>query len=198
MAAALLDADVLVFQRRRRLVEVTLEYRVLDAEGRQVGLVRQEHQSTARKILQAVSQNDKLVPVHLVLSDDRGRQVLALLRGRTLFKSHVGVEDAAGAQVGRIVQRNVFGRKRFDLEAGGTTIGAVLGTDYWAWDFRVEDAAGAEVGQVTRYHVSLTERYSRRDTHILDRSPGIPEPLATLTLAAAIALGLVLQQEGTD
>lgn len=195
---ALRDADVLVFEQRAQLVEVTMEYRVLDAGGNQVGLVRQERQSTAQKFLKALSSNDQLLPVHLVLVDQTGAQVLALSRGTTLFTSNLAVEDAGGTAVGRIVQRNLIGRIRFDLEAGGTVVGALQGENWRSWDFRVEDTTGAEVARVTKRYAGLAEWYSTADTYVLQRTPDLADPLATLTLAAAMAVDLVLKQDEGD
>lgn len=198
MTTALRDADVLVFEQRAQLVEVTMEYRILDAEGRQVGLVRQERQSTAQKLFKAFSRNDQLIPVHLVLADESGAQVLALSRGSTLFKSNLAVQDATGTEVGRIVQRNLIGRIRFDLEAGGTVVGALQGENWRAWNFRVEDATGTEVARITKQYAGLAEWFSTADTYVLQRAPDLADPLATLTLAAAIAVDLVLKQDEGD
>lgn len=96
------------------------------------------------------------------------------------------------------MQRNLIGRIRFDLEAGGAVVGALQGENWRSWGFRVEDTTGAEVARVTKRYAGLAEWYSTADTYVLQRTPDLADPLATLTLAAAMAVDLVLKQDEGD
>ena len=38
----------------------------------------------------------------------------------------------------------LIGKVRFDLEAGGQTVGSIQTEDWQEWDFSIRDASGAE------------------------------------------------------
>src|SRR5688500_10584147 len=154
---ALLDHDLLVISQRAKLIELTNEYRIRDEHGSDVGLIRQEGQSKARKLLRLVTSVDQFLAVSLTVYDADGRAVVGLHRPPKLLKSRIDVTDGAtGAVVGRIVQQNVVGKIRFGLEdADGASLGEIRAENWRAWDFSVVDAAGAEAGRVTKKWAGL-------------------------------------------
>jgi hypothetical protein len=62
-----------------------------------------------------------------------------------VFKSKLRVEDGSGRAVGEIVQKNVFGKIRFDLiGSAGKGLGQIKAENWRAWDFSIVDAADNE------------------------------------------------------
>lgn len=195
--AALLDHDLLVISQRAKLIELTNEYRVRDEHGNDVGLIRQEGQSKARKLLRLVTSVDQFLSVTLTVYDADGRAVVGLRRPPTLLKSRIEVTDGSGAVVGRIVQQNVLGKIRFGLEdAAGAVVGEIRAENWRAWDFAVVDAAGVEVARVTKKWAGLgRELFTTADNYVLEVQPGVDSALRLLLLAAAAGIDTALKQD---
>ena len=196
--AALLEHDLLVISQKAKLIELTNEYRVRDEHGTDVGLIRQEGQSKARKLLRLVTSVDQFLAVSLTVYDADGRAVVALRRPPKLLKSRIEVTDGAtGEVVGQIVQQNVVGKIRFGLEdAGGAPLGEIRAENWRAWDFSVVDTSGAEVGRVTKKWAGLGhELFTTADNYVLEMQPGVAGPLRLLLLAAAAGIDTALKQD---
>jgi hypothetical protein len=56
-----LGRNVLVIEQKPKFVELTNEYRVLDETGNEIGAIRQEGQSKARKLLRLVGSVDQFL-----------------------------------------------------------------------------------------------------------------------------------------
>lgn len=193
----LLEHDLLVISQKAKLIELTNEYRVRDEHGTDVGLIRQEGQSKARKLLRLVTSVDQFLGVSLTVYDADGRVVVGLRRPLKLLKSRIDVTDGTGAVVGRIVQQNVLGKIRFGLEdAGGAAVGEIRAENWRAWDFAVLDAAGDEVGRVTKKWAGLGhELFTTADNYVLEIRPGVSGALRLLLVAAAAGIDTALKQD---
>ena len=63
--------------------------------------------------------------------------LLRITRPAKFMKSTViVVSDGNDAEIGQIVQQNVFGKIHFTLQAGGHTYGAIKAENWRAWNFR--------------------------------------------------------------
>ena len=113
----LLTLDRLIVNQKAKLIEVTQEYAIRDENGDQVGYIRQEGQSTLHKAARFITSIDQFLTHHFALYDDAGTKILELSRPAKFVKSRIVVKDGNGQQLGQIVQKNVFGKIRFDLEA---------------------------------------------------------------------------------
>src|SRR5690349_7898749 len=96
--------SVLVVNQKAKVIEITNEYAIFDAEGAQIGAVRQIGQSKARKVLRALTSVDQFLTTKLEVVDGDGSVVLQLTRPAKVFKSKVIVADGAGKEIGTIVQ----------------------------------------------------------------------------------------------
>ena len=112
----LLGRNRYVIAQKTKLIELTNEFAIRDEEGNQIGLIRQEGQSTAKKLARFVSSLDQFMTHTLAVYDSAGSKVLELTRPRKIVKSRLLVTDGTGTPAGQIVQQNVIGKIRFGLE----------------------------------------------------------------------------------
>jgi uncharacterized protein YxjI len=195
--ADLLGLDRLVVSQKAKLIELTNEYRIRDEDGNDVGVIRQEGQSKAKKLLRLVTSVDQFLTVRLSVYDAAGAKVVGLRRPAKILKSTVEVTDRAEQLVGRIVQQNVLGKIRFGLVgADGSALGEIRAENWRAWDFAVVDAAGAEVARITKKWAGLgKELFTTADNYVLEVSPGVAGPVRLLVLAAAAGIDTALKQD---
>jgi hypothetical protein len=106
------------------------------------------------------------------------------------------VEDAAGAEIGRIVQNNVFGKISFALEAGGQVLGAIKAENWRAWNFRIEDAGGVEIARITKTFEGVAKTlFTTADNYVVQLHVKPPQPLHSLVVAAAVSVDTALKQD---
>lgn len=193
----LLSRDVLVINQKAKLIEVTNEYRILDEQGLEIGTIRQEGQSKVRKVLRFVSNVDQFLTHTLAVYDAAGAKVLELVRPRKLLKSTMHVSDGTGRDVGRIVQRNVIGKKHFALEtASGEPLGSIDAENWRAWDFSIQDAAGVEVGRITKKWAGiLKEGFTTADNYLLNITGRVSPDLRLMMVASAAGVDTALKQD---
>lgn len=187
---------VLVVNQQAKVIELNNQYGVFDRQGRQIASVNQVGQSTAKKALRLLSSLDQFLTHHLEITDPSGQVLLRLTRPAKVVKSTVIVSDAAGAEVGRIVQQNVFGKIGFGLEAGGHTHGAIKAENWRAWNFRIEDHTGAEVARITKTFEGIARTlFTTADNYVVQLHTQLSDPLRTLVVAAALAVDTALKQD---
>jgi uncharacterized protein YxjI len=193
----LLTRDVLVINQKAKLIELTNEYRILDPEGNQIGTIREEGQSKAKKVLRFVSNVDQFLTHTLAVYDAEGTKVVELVRPRKFLKSTLQISDGTGRAVGKIAQQNVMGKKRFSLEdANGTAVGSINAENWRSWDFAIEDASGTEVGRITKkWGGLLREGFTTADNYILNISGEVTPDLRLIMLASAAGVDIALKQD---
>lgn len=195
----LLQRDVMVISQKAKLIEMTNEYRILDADGAEIGVIRQEGQSKLKKALRLFSDVDQFLTHRLAVYDATGTKVVEMVRPRKILKSTLQVFDGSGAERGRLVQQNVVGKKRFSLQsASGSELGSIDAENWRSWDFAIHDGSGAEVGRITkRWAGILREGFTTADHYMLQVS-GAPSPdLRLLMVAAAAGVDTALKQDDT-
>jgi len=195
----LLTRNVLVLSQKPKFIEMTNEYEITDEDGARVGTIWQEGQSKARKLLRLVTSVDQFLTHKLAVYDADGVKVLELVRPAKVFKSTVEVHDAADARVGKIIQENVVGKKRFRLAgASDEVLGSIDAENWRAWDFAIHDAAGNEVGRITKKWAGiLREGFTTADRYLLHISGEVSGPLRTLMVASAAGVDTALKQDDT-
>jgi uncharacterized protein YxjI len=192
----LLTEPVLVVNQKAKLIELVNEYKVFDQHGTQVAAVREVGQSKAKKVLRFVSSIDQFMTHRLEITDPAGNVVLQLTRPAKLVKSRVVVSDAAGGEVGAIVQKNAIGKIRFDLEAHGQVVGSLNAENWRAWNFNVQDPNGTELARITKTWEGLAKTmFTSADNYVVQIHYTLPEPLRSLVVAAALAVDTALKQD---
>lgn len=187
---------ILVVNQKAKLIELNNEYAVLDQHGNQIGGVRQVGQSTAKKVLRALTNVDQFLTHKLQIVDRDGSVALALTRPAKLVKSKVLVHDGLGNEVGAIVQQNAIGKIRFGLEAGGQQVGSINAENWRAWNFNIQDASGTEVARITKTWEGLAKTmFTTADNYVVQIHQPLPQPLHSLVVAAALAVDTALKQD---
>lgn len=195
--ANVLEMNRLFINQKAKLFELTNEYAIRDEEGAQVGAIRQEGQSAARKVLRALTKVDQYLTHRLAVYDADGSRVCELVRPAKVFKSKVIVSDGGGAGVGSIVQQNVFGKIRFNyVGASGEDLGGISAENWRAWNFSITDPGGREVGRITKKWAGVgKELFTTADNYLFEIEPTVSGPLRLLAFASAAGVDLALKQD---
>jgi len=194
--SVLFQHNVLVVNQKAKLIELTNQYSVFDSDGNTVGHVNQVGQSNVKKLLRRVSSVDQFRTHHFDITDASDALVMSITRPAKLFKSTVLINDSTGAELGRIVQENVFGKIHFALEVGGLKIGAIKAENWRAWNFSIEDADGREVARITKKFAGLArEIFTTADSYVVEIHENLSQPLHSLVIAAALSIDTALKQD---
>ena len=89
----LLDYSVIVINQKAKLIELVNEYAIRDPGGADIGIIRQEGQSTMKKLARFVSSLDQFMTHSLSVYQADGAKVLEVTRPRKFMKSTVEVAD---------------------------------------------------------------------------------------------------------
>jgi hypothetical protein len=187
---------ILVVNQKAKIIELNNQYGVFDQHGRQIAVVNQVGQSTAKKVLRLVSSFDQFMTHKLEISAPDGAVLMRLTRPAKVVKSMVVVSDAADNEIGRIVQDNVFGKIHFSLQAGGHTYGAIRAENWRAWNFRIEDHTGAEVARITKTFEGVAKTmFTTADNYVVQIHGQLAQPLKSLVVASALSVDTALKQD---
>ncbi len=187
---------VLVVNQKAKLIELTNQYAVYDRSGAQIGGVRQVGQSAGRKVLRALTSVDQFLTTKLEVVDMAENVLLRLTRPAKVMKSRVVVSDAAGNELGQIVQQNVIGKINFSLEAGGQTYGSINAENWRAWNFSIRDHEGQEVARITKTWEGLAKTmFTTADNYVVEMKRELEEPLRSLVVASALSVDTALKQD---
>jgi uncharacterized protein YxjI len=193
----LLERDKLVFNQKAKLIELNAEFAIRDTDGNQLGAIKQEGQSTAKKVVRALTKLDQFMTHTLAVYDSAGTKVVELTRPAKFFKSTVVVRDGSGAEAGKIVQQNVIGKISFSLQdARSNAIGSINAENWRAWNFNIKDANGNEVARITKTWEGLAKTlFTTADDYLLEVSGPATPALRLLILASAAGVDLALKQD---
>jgi len=195
--AALLGANTLVVSQRAKLVELTNQYDIHDAQGGELGSIHQENQSGRRKAVRFVAGVDQFLTHHLSVYDVADGKLLQVTRPAKLVKSRFAVRAADGRRVGDIVQDNAFGKIRFSLTGGdGRRLGRVRADNWRAWDFTIVDRDDREVARIDKKFVGVMKAvFTTADNYVVHVDPALAGDLRLLVIAAAAAVDTALKQD---
>ena len=193
---SLFTEPILVVNQKAKVIELNNQFSVFNAQGERIAIVNEIGQSAAKKVLRLVSSLDQYLTHRLQITDPNGFPLLQLTRPAKVVKSSVIVSDGGSNEIGRIVQRNVFGKIDFGLEAGGQTVGEIKGENWRAWNWRIEDHTGAEVARITKTFEGLaTTLFTTADNYVVQLHRVIPQPLLSLVIAASLSVDTALKQD---
>jgi uncharacterized protein YxjI len=187
---------ILVVNQKAKLIEINNEYAIFDQNARQIGAVREVGQSTMKKAVRLLSSYDQFLTHKLQVVDMTGQPVLALTRPAKLVKSRIIVQDAAGNEIGQIVQQNAFGKIRFSMESGGGLLGSINAENWRAWNFSIKDSSEQEIARITKTWEGLAKTmFTTADNYVVQIHRPLEEPLRSLVVAAALSVDTALKQD---
>ena len=192
----LFTEPVLVVNQKAKLIELVAEFKVFDQNGNQVGAVAQVGQSQLKKALRLVSSLDQFMTHTYEIRDAQERPVLILTRPRKIMKSKFSITRADGSEVGSVVQKNMVGKIKFSLQAGGQEVGSLNAENWRAWNFNIQDATGREVARITKTWEGLAKTmFTSADNYVLQMNEQLAEPLLSLVVATALCVDTALKQD---
>ena len=192
-----LNNDKVVINQKAKLIELTNEYAIRDTEGNDIGVIRQEGQSKAKKLARFVSSLDQFMTHSLSVYQADGSKVLEVTRPRKIMKSTVQVADGTGAPLGTIRQQNMIGKINFGLhDTADEKIGEIRAENWRAWNFSIVDSTEQEVARITKTWEGFAKTvFTTADNYLLDVTPGCQGPLRWLVYASAVSVDLALKQD---
>jgi uncharacterized protein YxjI len=192
----LMSEPILVVNQKAKLIELNNEYAISDQNGNQIGAVRQVGQSTAKKALRLMGSYDQFFTHKLQVLDHSHQVVLQLTRPAKFVKSKVIVQDAAGVEIGQIVQENAIGKIRFALVSNDQRYGMINGENWRAWNWNIQDFNGDEIGRITKTFSGFTRAvFTQADNYVVQIHRPLEEPLRSLVVAAAVSVDTALKQD---
>lgn len=192
----LFTEPILVVNQKAKIVELVSEYFVSDQNGNRIGSVAEVGQSTAKKIARFVSSLDQFMTHRYEIRDANEQPVLVLTRPRKIVKSSFVITRPDGTEVGQVKQNNVFGKIKFGLEAGGTSVGSLNAENWRAWNFNVQDAEGNEIARITKTWEGLAKTvFTTADNYVLEIKAPLTDPLRSLVVATALCVDTALKQD---
>ncbi len=177
------------------LLKFSNSYKVFDAQGTQLGLIRQQV-SGWHKVLRVISNLKAAMPFTLYVEDMNGRAQATISRGWTFFMSKIEVRDHQDMVIGRIRQKFKFFKPSFNIEDGqGQTIAIITG-DWKAWNFTITDAADNQIGTISKkWNGFLKEAFTTADKYVVSVTPAVAEDVRKIAIvSAAITIDMVLKE----
>jgi uncharacterized protein YxjI len=192
----LFSEPVLVVNQKAKFIEINNEYAIYDQHARQLGAVREVGQSNLKKAARFLTSIDQYLTHTLQVVDMHGTPQLTLTRPAKFIKSRIIVADPNGAEIGQIVQQNVFGRIRFGLEAGGAQVGSINGENWLAWNWNIRDHTDTEVARITKTWEGFGKTmFTTADNYVVQIRHQLQPPLLPLVVAAAVSIDTALKQD---
>jgi hypothetical protein len=193
----LLGASLYAVNQRSKVIEVITEFEVFSSTGAKLAHVRQIGQGGFRRFIRFFTSFDQFLTHHLDITDPDDDVVLRITRPAKFFKSRIEVFNGHDVFLGRVVQRNIFGKINFGMYAADGEHIATLKAENWrAWDFRVELWNGIEVARVTKTWEGLARTMlSTADTYVVRVHQPLADPLRSLVCAVALSIDLALKQD---
>jgi uncharacterized protein YxjI len=193
---ALFEARALVVSQKAKLIELTNEYDVHDANGALIARVVEVGQSGLKKAVRFLGNYDQFFTHRLEVRDPSGAVLLQMTRPAKLMKSRMQIAQADGTPIGEIVQDNVFGKKRFGFSVGGQIIGGIKAENWRSWDFAIEDGNGTEVGRINKKWAGIgRELFTTADHYQVLIHHELPYPLRLMVIASAVTVDTALKQD---
>ena len=193
---SLFTEPVLVVNQKAKLIELTNEYKVMDQNGNVIGSVDEVGQSTLKKAIRLLTNYDQFLTHKFEVRDANHSTVLKVTRPAKVFKSRFLVTRADETPIGEIVQENVFGKIRFGFVVDGRPVGGIFAENWRAWNFSIRDHTDTEVARVTKtWGGFIKAAFTTADNYVVEIPHPLPDPLASMVVAAALTIDTALKQD---
>jgi Scramblase len=192
-----LGASMLVLNQRTKLIEAITEYELFGSDGKSLGAIRQIGQSEGKLLVRFFTGLDQFFTHHFEIVGRDGHPALRLTRPAKLFRSKVHVFDGSDRFLGTIQQMNILWKINFELRGpNGQVVGFLRAQNVRAWDFHIYDWYEREVAAVVKsWEGWARTAFTRADRYVVRIHEPLPDPLRSLTVAAALAVDVALKQD---
>ncbi|WP_433722464.1 phospholipid scramblase-related protein [Nocardia sp. CA-129566] len=178
----LYTAPALIVHQTLTIFELAATHDIFDQNGARVGAVAEIGEDRRKMFARfLLLRTDSAFTRELEIRDEFGARVLAVTRPRKMFKNTLIVHGPNGEFIGKAVQEKVWGKKRFSFvtdegqRVGGMDADGMIRINAWS----IRDETGNEVATF-------------RSQFTMGRTRPLPEPLASMTLASALTVDMVL------
>ncbi|MBN2714186.1 MAG: oxidoreductase [Planctomycetes bacterium] len=195
----MLDMQSWFIREHVGMLKLTDTYDILDPDtNEQVGIAKENPGGLMTVLRLAV--NKQMLPTRVDIYEGavaEGRPAFSIKRGFTLLRSKIDILSPEGEVLGW------FKSKMFSLggafrvfDAQGNEVALVQG-NWKGWDFKFLDGSGNELGCVTKKWSGIgKELFTSADNYIISLNTEPDEAMATLLLAAGLAIDVIYGEGG--
>lgn len=215
----LYTAPVVIVNQKDNIVQVSENFDLLDNKGTKLGAIRQVDKNKFMKAFRIMTDMGKEVTKHFEVRDASGNVVLTIQAPNKFIGARFIVSRPDGSQIGEINSGKMFKGPMLSIVANGSPIGAVnfgdfayakQGLDKYEsikHDLRsgetlkrhaITDHADKVVAFIEKrsfHDLGLREGLNTSDSYVMERPTPLSEPLASLVVAAPLALDMYLHDE---
>jgi uncharacterized protein YxjI len=178
-----------------RVVEASAEYALSGPDGAPLGRAVQVGARRGARLLKAVSNMDRNLPVTLEFRDSGGGLVMTLVKPGGVGPQRFLLSDASGAEIGQIHQKIRMVREAFDVVVGGQPAGVLASENWYDRRFSVLDGSGQPYAQVHKlYEGYARARFTSADQYVVEFAAHASTQQRALALGAALAMDIALYQ----
>ena len=187
---------MLVVNQKTKLIELTNEYEVYDLHGQQIGAVVQVGQSTLKKAVRFVSNLDQFLTHRLEVRDATGVVAGPHPTGQVREEPGARSPAATACRSARSCRPTSSARSGSTWSPPVRSSVRIQAENWRAWDFAIVDAAGTEVARITKRWEGLARTlFTTADKYVVHVHFKLPEPLASMVIAAALTVDTALKQD---
>ncbi len=185
-----------MINQKAKLIEVSNQYAVYDANGQQIAAVQEARQGPFRKVIRVLFNFDQLLRHQLDIVDANATVLMRVVKPGAFIKAAIRVEGPNGELYGTITNKIRLGKARFVLaDANGTAVGEIRAENWRAWDFAIIDPNETEWARIKKTWEGLTKAvFTTADNYVVQIHPQTPQPLRTIAIGSALAVDLMLKQ----
>ena len=193
----ILNKNLFFIKEQVGLFKASNSFDIFDPETKQIILeCREERLGGFTKFLRFTDYK-RMTPFEIDVRVPRGKNIITVKRGVSLFLSNVEVLDENNTLIGRFKQKFFSIGGKFDVLDANEKPLCTLKGKWTSWDFKFVTADNKEFATVTKKWNGLgKELFTSADNYILQINPEVPanHPLRLLIVAAVMCIDLVLKE----
>lgn len=188
------ESDSYFIDEKVNFIKFANEYKVYDAEGAHIGMVKQKLTGAQKAMRLLISK--AILPFTLEIQNQVGEVQSTIQRGWTIFMSKILVKDGNGIDIGSIQQQFKLFKPKFKIfNPQGTQIAEITG-DWKGWNFVIKNEHGEQIGTINKKWAGVAkEIFTSADKYNVSIDPAYPEDTnKMLILSTAITIDMVLKE----
>ena len=193
----ILNKNLFFIKEQVGLFKASNSFDIFDPETKQIILeCREERLGGFTKFLRFTDYK-RMTPFEIDVRVPRGKNIITVKRGVSLFLSNVEVLDENNTLIGKFKQKFFSIGGKFDVLDANEKPLCTLKGKWTSWDFKFVTADNKEFATVTKKWNGLgKELFTSADNYILQINPEVPanHPLRLLIVAAVMCIDLVLKE----